>query len=122
MLYVNPLDAPRAYENGPLSEDPARRRIALQEMEQYFARLLLREMRSTLPEGGIFPRSAQREHFEEMLDDALSAEMARSGQLGLARMLEEQLRIGEMQKQLKRAPEPETGIALSSPDTETAVK
>jgi peptidoglycan hydrolase FlgJ len=102
MLYVNPLDAPRTYENGALSEDSARRRIALQEMEQYFARLLLREMRASIPEDGIFPRSAQRRHFEDMLDDALSAEMARSGQLGLAKMLEEQLRIGEMQNQLKR--------------------
>ncbi|MFO7976019.1 MAG: rod-binding protein [Candidatus Hydrogenedentota bacterium] len=102
MLYVNPLDAPRASENGALGDNAARRRIALQEMEQYFARLLLREMRASIPEGGIFPRSAEREHFEDMLDEALSIEMARSGQLGLAKMLEEQLRIGEMQKQLKR--------------------
>ena len=122
MLYVNPLDAPRVYENGPLTEDPARRRVALQEMEQYFARLIMREMRSTLPEGGLFPRSAQREHFEEMLDDALSAEMARSGQLGLARMLEEQLRIGEMQKQLKHAPAPQAKTPAPLKDTETAVK
>ena len=102
MLYVNPLDAPRALENGPLTDAPARRRIALQEMEQHFARLIMREMRSTIPEGGIFPKSAQQRHFEEMLDEALSVEMARSGQLGLARMLEEQLRVGEMQKQFKR--------------------
>ena len=58
MLYVNPLDAPHAFEHGPLAQDAARRRVALQEMEQYFARLLLREMRATIPEGGLFPRSA----------------------------------------------------------------
>lgn len=118
MLYVNPLDAPRVYEAGALSEDSARRRIALQEMEQYFARLLLREMRASIPDDGIFPRSAERGHFEDMLDEALGAEMARSGQLGLARMLEEQLRIGEMQKQLKR----EKVVASASADAPSGPK
>lgn len=122
MLYVNPLEAPHAFEHGPLAQDAARRRVALKEMEQYFARLILREMRATIPEGGLFPRSAQQTHFEEMLDDALSAEMAESGQLGLARMLEEQLRIGEMQKQLQRTAPPGSGPGRSAAEPELPVK
>ncbi len=122
MLYVNPLEAPHAFEHGPLTTDPARRRMALQEMEQYFARLLLREMRATVPQGGLFPRSAQQAHFEEMLDDALSAEMAESGQLGLARLLEEQLRIGEMQKKLQRTASPGARSTFSAADFDLAVK
>ena len=122
MLYVNPLDAPRAFENGVLGEDATKRRIALQEMEQYFARLIMREMRSSLPDDGIFPRSAERQNFEEMLDEALSAEMARSGQLGLAKMLEEQLRIGEMQKQLQRTPSSAPGSIRSAAEPGLPVK
>jgi flagellar protein FlgJ len=117
MLYVNPLEAPRVQENGPLTEHAARRRIALQELEQHFARLIMREMRSTIPEGGIFPKSAQRKHFEEMLDDALSAEMARSGQLGLAKMLEQQLRIGAMQRQFKHGDRKIEGVEPANLET-----
>ena len=105
MLYVNPLDAPRLYELGPLNQDATRQRIALQELEQYFARLLMREMRGVFQEGGVFPRSAQREQFEEMLEEALSAEIARSGQLGIAHMLEAQLRAEDIQKRV-HPPEP----------------
>jgi len=48
--------------------------------------------------------------------------MARSGQLGLAKMLEEQLRIGEMQKQLKpqHAANPREDVGPAN--HETAVK
>ncbi len=122
MLYVNPLDAPRLYELAPLGQDAAKQRMALEELEQYFARLLMREMRGTFHEGGIFPRSAQREHFEDLLDEALSAEIARSGQLGIAQMLEAQLRADDIYKRVHHtepSPASNPGTVLNP---QTAVK
>jgi Rod binding domain-containing protein len=38
--------------------------------------------------------------YEEMLDDAMSGNMAASGQLGVSHMLEQQLRIADLQKKI----------------------
>ncbi|MDQ1257779.1 MAG: Rod-binding protein [Candidatus Hydrogenedentes bacterium] len=107
MLYVNPLDATCSSVLGPgAPKEGARERAAFGELEHFFLFTLLQEMRKTVPQDGLLDgESGQaRQIFDEMLDDALSGEMARSGQFGIAKSMKEQLRIGEMQHALKRTP------------------
>jgi Rod binding domain-containing protein len=89
MLYVNPLDLQvNRLQSGP--EDSQKRRLALREMEHSFLFTLLQEMRKAMADESQ-PASRETEMYTEMLDDALSSEMARTGQLGLAKQIERQL-------------------------------
>lgn len=87
MLYINPVLEP----GGQTLDSPARRKMALQEFEQLYLREMLKSMRQTLPEGGLFEKSQQQQFFQEMLDDALAGKMAESGQFGLAAQIERQM-------------------------------
>lgn len=64
---------------------------ATQMLETHFVTWLLREMRRTVPEGGLLPRGPAQDIYEQMLDDALAQSIARGGGLGLAEALENQL-------------------------------
>lgn len=91
MLYVNPVNpALNRIEMGTPAADEARKKTALQEMEHLFLYTLLREMHQTVSVGGE-KKGRELQLYEEMLDDALSSEMAKSGQVGLAKQIEQQL-------------------------------
>lgn len=91
MLYVNPLESlSRARLEGETLA-PARRKAAFEEFERIFLFQLLREMRKTVPDSALFAESAQKEFMEEMLDDHLAGVMSASGQLGVARQMEQQM-------------------------------
>ena len=102
MLYVNPLGTGNATRID-LTKDPgAKQKVALEELEHLFLFTLLQEMRKTVPileetEGG-----PERGLYNEMLDDALSGQMASSGQVGIAKQIEEQLRTAEMQHAIRK--------------------
>lgn len=96
LLYVDPIN-PSLRVNDPAALQGVKRQVALEELEHHFAYTLLREMRKTVPESGLLKKSQAEEMHEEMLDDALSGAMAKTGQLGIARLVEQQLRIAEMQ-------------------------
>ena len=96
MLYVMPVELLQADRGGFRPDDIALQKKALQELDHYFAFLLFREMRKAVPANDLFGRGIQREFFEEALDDALSAEIAKTGQLGVAKQVEDQLRIGKL--------------------------
>jgi len=61
-----------------------------QDMEQVFLQILLRQMQSSITTG-VFPRTMQREIYEDMQREALAEQMAKSGDVGLAAMLYRQL-------------------------------
>lgn len=64
---------------------------AYKSFEAMFLQILLKEMRKSVPdEGGIFPKSSAQDTYEEMLDGALSQNMAESGQFGIAKQLAEE--------------------------------
>ena len=90
MLYVNPLEQKpfNRLDSGiqALRDEPQ----AFEEFERLFLYQLLQEMRKGVPTDGLFGHSPQQRLFEEMLDDHYAGEMVRSGQLGIARMMEEQ--------------------------------
>ena len=101
MLYVNPLlTVHEGTFDGKVASDPVRERVALEELEHYFLFTLLKEMRKTVPDDGLFGGGPERQLYDEMLDDALSAAMAKSGQLGVADTIEAQLRAAEVQRQV----------------------
>ncbi|HUW61321.1 MAG TPA: rod-binding protein [Candidatus Bathyarchaeia archaeon] len=87
MLYVNPVSPLLNLTTG---ENEAKRTAALQEFEHLFLYSLLREMHQSVSVTGE-KKGQEMQLFEEMLDDALAGEMARSGQVGIARQIEQQL-------------------------------
>ena len=91
MLYVNPLEARRTEGLGTMADTPANRKAALEELERLFLFTLLKEMRKTSSIGGKDERTAARRLYDEMFDDAISGEIAKSGRFGLAQQIEEQL-------------------------------
>ena len=104
MLYVNPLDSPNLSRIDTTKDPKAKEHLALQEFEHVFLFTLLQEMRKTVPIGGEDEKqNEEKELYSEMLDDALSGQMASSNQLGVAKQIETQLRAGEKQPLVKAA-------------------
>ena len=101
LLYVNPMSAPQAIQPGAaVGASSAKEQKALKELEHYFAFTLLQEMRKSVPKTGMLDGGQAQQMYEEMLDDAMSGNMAASGQLGVSHMLEQQLRIADLQKKI----------------------
>src|SRR5690606_35225994 len=91
MLYVNPQASASFRTHPGMPNSPAREAQALQEFERLFLFQMLKEMRKTIPDGGLFQGGMKQEYFEEMMDDFLAGEMAASGQLGIARQMAAEL-------------------------------
>lgn len=91
MLYVNP-QAEAGFRSRDLSPGAKGRETqALKEFEQLFLFQMLKEMRQTVPEGGLYENNSQKAYFDEMMDDFNAGEMAKSGQLGVAAQMAQQL-------------------------------
>ena len=56
---------------------------------------MIKEMRATVPESELFPRSMADEIFTGMLDEQYADTMARSGGIGLSEMVVDQLKKSE---------------------------
>lgn len=92
MLYVNPLETGYGARVDAALSGAAREGRAVEEFERFFLYTLLREMRRTVPRNGLWGDSQSRQVAEDMLDDVLAGEMAKSGQVGLGKQIHEQLR------------------------------
>jgi len=99
MLYLDPISTYALRDTASPARQRALRQDTLQAYEQLFLYQLLQEMRRTVPKSGLFGNSQQQQLFEDMLDDVLATEMAQSGQLGIAKQMEEQLHARERQQQ-----------------------
>lgn len=69
----------------------AKLKQACQEFEAIFYRMLLKEMRKTVPQGGLINRGLSTEVYETLLDEKLADEFAKRGDLGIGKALYEQL-------------------------------
>jgi len=69
------------------SETPKSQKEAAIQFEAMFTRMLLKEMRETMPEDGMFS-SKEMSMFMGMLDEQMAEDIARQGGLGLAKSLE----------------------------------
>lgn len=65
---------------------------ATQQFEGYFLHQLLKEMRKTVPADGLLADDGQgKEIFQDMMDQTLSDSMSSRGDLGMAKMMYDQL-------------------------------
>jgi hypothetical protein len=110
MLYVNPLEVAGQARSGRALHGAGREQVALEEFERYFLYTLLTEMRKNESTGLLAQRSPAADVYQDMLNDHLAGVMAKSGQLGIAESIREQLRVQEAAAVLPRATG--TGIAL----------
>lgn len=66
-----------------------------QEFESVFLNMLFKEMKKTVPDGGLIPKSTATEIFEEMYIEEVSKEVSKRGDgLGIGKMLYEQFTKG----------------------------
>lgn len=93
MLYVNPLDASYTSAVSGGVGTAAREQTAFNELERVFVYMLLEEMSKSVPRGGLFGNGPESQYFGEMLNDAFAGEIAKSGQFGIARMMEAQFQV-----------------------------
>ncbi|GMV99808.1 MAG: hypothetical protein AMXMBFR84_09470 [Candidatus Hydrogenedentota bacterium] len=94
MIYVNPLTNGIS-KGGNVLADSARRDVALRELEQYFVYTLLEEMRKSVPKDSLVPKTQADQFAEQMYDDIMSKQIAETGKFGIARMVDQQMRLNE---------------------------
>ncbi len=98
---ISPITAPDSMVRADVLSRDIRRDGALKDMESLFLNELLKEMRKTIPDDGIFGKSPGRAMFQDMLDEVYAKKMAESNQLGIAEAIQKQLDLQEMQPQIR---------------------
>lgn len=76
-----------ALESAQASEDDEAIKEVCQQFESLFIGMLLKQMRSTVQDGGLTEKSQARETFESMLDEEMAKEMAENGGIGIADLM-----------------------------------
>lgn len=66
-------------------------KLAAKEFESFFISMMFKEMRKTVTEGGLIPKTQAEKIFEELLDQKYSEKMAEKGGLGLSELLLEKI-------------------------------
>lgn len=64
---------------------------ACEEFEAYYVQQLFKEMRKTIPDGGMFEESNEKDIYTDMLDTEYSAVISKSNGTGIADVLYKQL-------------------------------
>lgn len=101
MLYVNPVSSPFIQRAGAVLQHASRDATAFREMEHFFAYMLLQEMQKTVPKDTLFDGGLQSDFQRDMFNDIVAGKIAESGQLGIAKVMEEQLRVQSTQAALR---------------------
>jgi Rod binding domain-containing protein len=71
--------------NIPLEHQKLRK--ATREFEAYFVGILLKKMHASAAKGGLFDQRSEAATYREMFDEAVAAEIGRSGTFGIGDML-----------------------------------
>ncbi|MBD3346242.1 MAG: transglycosylase SLT domain-containing protein [Chitinivibrionales bacterium] len=79
---------PQVPARGTHKPDP--RKVA-REFEGLFCQMMLRQMRKTVPDGGLFEKSLGEKIYTDMLDEKYAEQMAKHASLGLAELILEQV-------------------------------
>ena len=66
---------------------------ASRQFESLLLNMMIREMRATIPESGLFGTSMAEDIFTDMLDEQYGDLLARGGGIGLSRMIVEQMEV-----------------------------
>lgn len=78
----------------PRTQDESLRMVTRQ-FEAIFLQELLKEMRNTTLDSGLFGKDRASQMYQDMHDEALSARMAETGELGIGKMLYAELSRGK---------------------------
>jgi flagellar protein FlgJ len=73
-------------------QDDEKLQKACQEFESYFLYKMLRQMRQSIPESTLLPKSFATKIYEDLLDDEISGKFAGLGGIGLADMMYKQIK------------------------------
>jgi len=85
--------AAKASQGGPASEKQlAKLHAVAQDFESLFLGYMMKTMRQSVAKGGLWGDSQGEQIFSEMRDDELAKGLAKAGGIGLAKLLEEQLK------------------------------
>ena len=76
----------------PQEKDGNKLKEACRQFEAIFIRQMLKEMRKTIPKGGLLPESNERAFFTSMFDEKIAEEISQQGRMGLADLLFRQLK------------------------------
>ena len=92
---IDPRQALAASQSTPDPDRALRSRRNLkqscQDFEAIFIQSLFKEMRKTVPEGGLFTRSTATEMYRDMLDQEVAKEVAERQSIGLAEQMYRQM-------------------------------
>ncbi len=78
-------------ENLKDSGDETKLRQFSKDFEALFIQHLLKEMRKSMPKGGLIEKSLSMEWFESMFDESVSKEISQGTGIGMAKVIYEQL-------------------------------
>ena len=84
-------DFQKIIEQAIKEQDDQELKEACQEFEAYFVQRLFKEMRRTIPDGGLFEQSNEKDIYTEMLDTEYSNVISKSNGTGIADVLYKQL-------------------------------
>ncbi|HTX53417.1 MAG TPA: rod-binding protein [Candidatus Baltobacteraceae bacterium] len=89
---MNPIAAlgssPGSLVNIPAgASEPDRIKAAAQELEGVFLGLLMKTMRSTVAQGGLFKATADTESYRDLFDQEVGRSLAKAGGIGLAQLI-----------------------------------
>jgi flagellar protein FlgJ len=76
----------KAEQAGETGRDADIRKVA-EDFEAIFIRLLLRELRDTVPQSDYFPRSVEQDIYFDMIDTNLADELSKRQALGIGEMI-----------------------------------
>ncbi len=74
-----------------VSQDKEKLKEACQQFESIFINYMLKSMRATVPDGGLFEKGVAYDIVQSMHDMALAEEISLSGGIGLAKQLYDEL-------------------------------
>jgi Rod binding domain-containing protein len=90
---MSPLPISQQAAAGPSqAAEEAKLKEACQQFEEMFLTQMMKQMRKTAPEGGMFGGSQSEKQFEEMLDQERAKSWAADGGVGMAQMMFEQMK------------------------------
>ena len=91
------------------ASEPERLKAAAQELEGVFIGVLMKAMRSTVSQGGLFKEGSDSQTYHEMFDEEIGRALGKSGGIGLAEMIlrDQTLRqsAGDQRGGIERSPE-----------------
>jgi flagellar protein FlgJ len=85
---ANPVPRPAGSAG---QQDPEKLKGLVQEFEAIFIQQMYKEMRNTIPDDGLMPRTNAEDTFVQMQDLEVAKATARQGGIGLAEMMMKQL-------------------------------